>query len=145
MFTEMSPFSSYRVKDTFPLIDKLIASGIDYLHVSLADLLSQKSIDDENGDATLLKSILDHVKHRIPVVAAGGIKQLSDAQEALELGLSLVAVGHGLIINPNWVELVSNEEKADEVLSMSKADELAVPKKLQEFIKVATGFFQVTD
>ncbi|RXG32321.1 NADH-dependent flavin oxidoreductase [Leeuwenhoekiella marinoflava] len=136
---------SYSVKDTFPLIDKLIESGIDYLHVSLADLLSQKSINDENGDATLLKSILDHVNQRIPVIAAGGIKQFNDAIEALKMGLSMVAVGHGLIINPNWVELASNEEQADEVLSMSKADELAVPKKLQEFIKVATGFFQVKE
>jgi hypothetical protein len=38
-----------------------------------------------------------------------------------------------------------NEEKANEVLSISKADELAIPKKLQEFIHVAKGFFQVTD
>lgn len=136
---------SYRVKDTFPLIDKLIDSGIDYLHISLADLLSQKSIADEKGDATLLKIILNHVNQRVPVIAAGGIKQFNDAKEALKLGLSLVAVGHGLIINPNWVELASNEEKANEVLSMSKADELAVPKKLQQFIQVATGFFQVTD
>jgi len=136
---------SFRVKDTFPLIDKLIHCGIDYLHVSLADLLSQKPIDDENGDATLLKSILVHVHHRVPVIAAGGIKQFNEASEALKMGLSLVAVGNGLIINPNWVKLASNEEKADEVLSMSKADELAVPKKLQDFIKAATGFFQITD
>jgi 2,4-dienoyl-CoA reductase-like NADH-dependent reductase (Old Yellow Enzyme family) len=136
---------SYRVRDIFPLIDKLIDCGIDYLHVSLANLLSQKPIDDENGDAAILKLILDHVHRRVPVVAAGGIKQFKDAIEAINMGLSLVAVGHGLIINPNWVELASNEEKADEVLSMSKADELAIPKKLQKFIQVATGFFQVTD
>jgi 2,4-dienoyl-CoA reductase-like NADH-dependent reductase (Old Yellow Enzyme family) len=61
------------------------------------------------------------------------------------MGLSMVAVGHGLIINPNWVELASNEEKSNEVLSMSKADALAIPKKLQDFIHVAKGFFQVTD
>ncbi|HEX9601700.1 MAG TPA: hypothetical protein VF985_09430, partial [Mariniflexile sp.] len=127
------------------LIDKLIDCGIDYLHVSLANLLAQKPIDAENGDNTILKLILDYVNHRVPVIAAGGIKQYNDAIEALKIGLSLVAVGHGLIINPNWVELASNEEKANEVLSMSKADELAIPKKLQEFIKVATGFFQVTE
>ncbi|MGO4772039.1 NADH-dependent flavin oxidoreductase [Flavobacterium sp. W22_SRS_FK3] len=136
---------SYRVKDIFPLIDKLIDCGIDYLHVSLADLLSQKSDDDKNADKPILKLILDHVNHRVPVIAAGGIKQFNEANEALKMGLSLVAVGHGLIINPNWVELASNEEKADEILSMSKADQLSIPKKLQEFIKVATGFFQVTD
>jgi len=136
---------SYRVKDTFPLIDKLIASGIDYLHVSLSDLLSQKPLDDENGDSTILQLVINHVDQRIPVIAAGGIKQASDAMEALNNGLSLIAVGHGLIINPDWVELVSKGEKANEVLSMSKADELAVPKKLQAFIKVATGFFQITE
>lgn len=135
----------YRVKDTFPLIDKLIGSGIDYLHVSLADLLLQKPVDDENGDAIILELILDHVDHRVPVIAAGGIKQHEDATKALDLGLSLVAVGHGLIINPSWVQLALNEEKADEVLSMSKADQLAIPKKLQAFIQVAKGFFQVTD
>jgi len=135
----------YRVKDTFPLIDKLIGSGIDYLHVSLADLLSQKPVDDENGDAVILELMLDHVDQRVPVIAAGGIKQYEDATEALNLGLSLVAVAHGLIINPNWVELAANEQKADEVLSMSKADELAIPKKLQTFIQIAKGFFQVTD
>lgn len=136
---------SYRVKDVFPLIDKLIECGIDYLHVSLADLLVQKPLDDENGGASILKLILNHVHHRVPVIAAGGIKQFNDAVEALKMGLSLVAVGHGLIINPNWVELASHEEKAEEVLSMSKADELKIPKKLQEFIQIATGFFQVTD
>lgn len=136
---------SYSVKDTFPLIDKLIDCGIDYLHISLADLLLQKPTNHENEDATILNLILTHVNQRVPIIAAGGIKQFNDAIEALKIGLSLVAVGHGLIINPNWVELASNEEKADEVLSMSKADELAVPKKLQEFIQVATGFFQVTD
>lgn len=136
---------SYRTRDTFPFIDKLIASGIDYLHLSLADLLSQKPMDEQDGNTTILELILDHVDQRIPVIAAGGIKQSKDAVEAVNLGLSLVAVGHGLIINPDWVEVISKGDRADEVLSLSKADELAVPKKLQAFIKVATGFFQVTD
>jgi 2,4-dienoyl-CoA reductase-like NADH-dependent reductase (Old Yellow Enzyme family) len=136
---------SYRVRDTFPFIDKLIDCGIDYLHVSLGNLLLQKPMDNENGEDTVLKLVLNHTNDRIPVISAGGIKQSKDAVEAIKIGLSLVAVGHGLVINPNWVELAFNEEKADEILSMSKADELAIPKKLQEFIKIATGFFQVTD
>ncbi|MCP2028549.1 2,4-dienoyl-CoA reductase-like NADH-dependent reductase (Old Yellow Enzyme family) [Flavobacterium sp. HSC-32F16] len=136
---------SYRVRDTFPFIDRLIESGIDYLHVSLFSLLYQKPMDEENGDTTILKLILDHVDQKVPVIAAGGIKQAGDAVQAVNLGLSLAAVGHGLIINPNFVDLVIKGQKAEEVLSMSKADQLAVPKKLQAFIKVATGFFQVTD
>lgn len=136
---------SYRVNDTLPIIDKLIGSGIDYLHVSLADLLHQKPMDEQDGDKTILEFILSHVNQRIPVISAGGIKQAEDAVEALKSGLSLVAVGHALVINPNWVELVEKGEKADEALSLSKADELAVPKKLQAFINAAKGFFQVTE
>jgi 2,4-dienoyl-CoA reductase-like NADH-dependent reductase (Old Yellow Enzyme family) len=136
---------SYRVKDTFPFIDRLIDSGIDYLHVSLFSLLYQKPMDGQDADTTILKLILDHVNQRIPVIAAGGIKQADDAVEAINMGLSLVAVGHALIINPDWVDLVSRGDRAEEVLSMSKADDLAVPKKLQAFIDVAKGFFQVTD
>jgi len=136
---------SYRVRDTFPFIDKLIESGIDYLHISLFNLIHQKPIDEESGNTTILEFILNHVDQRIPVISAGGIKQASDAIEAIDMGLSLVAVGHGLIINPDWVKLVADGKKANESLSMSRADELAVPKKLQEFIKVATGFFQVAD
>lgn len=136
---------SYRVKDTFPLIDKLIHSGIDYLHISLYDLLFQKPVENENSDETLLEMVLGHVDQRIPVIAAGGIKQDHDAEKAISMGLSMAAVGHGLIINPDWIELAAHGKKADEVLSLSKADELAVPKKLQAFIKVATGFFQVKE
>ena len=136
---------SYRVEETFPFIDRLIDCGIDYLHVSLADLLSQKPADHQNEDDTILDLVLGHVHGRVPVIAAGGISQFNDAEEALRKGLSLVAIGHGLIINPDWVALASNGEKAEEVLSISKADQLAIPKKLQEFIKTATGFFQVTD
>jgi len=136
---------SYRVRDTFPFIDRLIESGIDYLHVSLFSLLYQKPMDEENGDTTILKLILDHVDQKIPVIAAGGIKQADDAIEAVKQGLSLAAVGHGLIINPNWVDLLIKGQKAEEVLAMSKADQLAVPKRLQAFIKVAAGFFQITD
>jgi len=136
---------SYRVKDTFQFIDQLIDSGIDYLHVSLTDLLHQKPLDDQDGDKTILELVLSHVEQRIPVIAAGGIKQGDDAIEAINMGLSLVAVGHGLIINPDWVGLIEDGQRANEALSMSKADELAVPKKLQAFIKIATGFFQVTD
>jgi len=135
----------YKVADIYPLIDRLIAEGIDYLHISLYDLLHHKPLNDPESEQTIIELILDHVAQRVPVIAAGGILQPADAANAIEKGLSMVAVGHGLLINPNWVALAAQGEKANEVLSLSKADELAVPKKLQAFIKVATGFFQISE
>ena len=135
----------YTVADTYPLIDRLIDEGIDYLHISLYNLLLHKPFGDPESEKTIIELILNHVADRIPVIAAGGILQPVDAAKAIEVGLSMVAVGHGLIINPNWVALAAQGEKANEVLSLSKADELAIPKKLQAGIRMATGWFQTTE
>jgi len=137
--------NGYAVADMYPLIDRLIAEGIDYLHVSLHDLLHNKPFSEPAGEKTTLELIVAHVGQRIPVIAAGSIKQPADAVKAVDLGLSLVAVGHGLIINPNWVALAAQGEQAEEVLSLSKGDELAIPKKLQAGIAHAPGWFQVKD
>jgi 2,4-dienoyl-CoA reductase-like NADH-dependent reductase (Old Yellow Enzyme family) len=134
----------YTVADIYPFIDMLIDAGIDYLHVSLHSLHHNKPFNQQ-GSETTIELILDHVADRIPVIAAGGILQPTDAAKAIELGLSMVAVGHGLIYNPNWVALAAKGEQASEVLSLSKADELSIPKKLQAGIKMATGWFQVTE
>jgi 2,4-dienoyl-CoA reductase-like NADH-dependent reductase (Old Yellow Enzyme family) len=135
----------YAVADTYPLIDQLIADGVDYLHVSLHDLLRNKPFDDADGEKTTLELIVEHVAQRIPVIAAGSVKQAADAVKAVDLGLSMVAVGHALIINPDWVALAARGEKAEEVLSLSKGDALAIPKKLQAGIAQLTGWFQVKE
>lgn len=41
----------------------------------------------------------------MPLVAAGSIKTPEQAAQALAMGLSLVVVGQGLVINPGWVAL----------------------------------------
>lgn len=136
--------SGYTVSEILPLIDQLINEGIDYLHISLANLLQQKPYNDPESNHTITQIILDYVDQRIPVIAAGGIRQPADAEKAIDLGLSMVAVGQSLIINPNWVEIASNGGEVNEVLSMSKADDLAIPKKLQTIIGYAKGWFQTT-
>jgi 2,4-dienoyl-CoA reductase-like NADH-dependent reductase (Old Yellow Enzyme family) len=47
----------------------------------------------------------------VPVIAAGQIRTPEQASRALELGPSLVAVGQGLVINPNWVELSTSGQE----------------------------------
>lgn len=137
--------NGYTVSQILPLIDKLIGEGIDYLHVSLADLLHQKPFDDQESQKSIIEIIIDHVNKRIPVISAGGIKQPTDAEQAIKLGLSMVAVGHSLIINPNWVDIAAEGGEVNEILDLSKADELAIPKKLQFIIGMAKGWFQVKE
>ena len=58
------------------------------------------------------------------VIAAGRIRKPEQAETALELGLSLVAVGQGLVMNPEWVDLAQNE-KADEIDTALDPNELS--------------------
>jgi len=140
---EESEPQSYKVGDTYPLIDQLIESGIDYLHISLSNVLEARQIGVAEGK-TLAGHVIDHVNGRIPVMAAGQIKTPDDAVKALDIGLSFTAIGQAFIINPNWVELVANGERVEESLSLSKAPGLAIPAKLLTVINAMKGWFSVS-
>ena len=133
---------SYKVKDTYPLIDKLIDLEIDYLHASLTNVLESRPIGQEEGK-TIASLIVEHVNGRVPVIAAGQIKIPEQAEQAIKLGLSLVAIGQALIINPNWISIAKNGGNVEEVLSISKLPELSVPGKLWHIIDTAKGWFSV--
>jgi 2,4-dienoyl-CoA reductase-like NADH-dependent reductase (Old Yellow Enzyme family) len=79
------------------------------------------------------------------VLAAGQIRKPDQAAEAIELGLSLVAVGQGLVMNPDWVELAKGDldEQIDTSLSTSKIRHVAIPGKLWRVIEATTGWFQL--
>lgn len=135
---------SYKLPDVYPLIDALIDLNIDYLHASLASVLDARPIGSPDGK-NIAELIVDHVADRVPVIAAGHIRQPDDAANALALGLTVVAVGQGLIINPNWVTLAAQGETADEALSVASVPQLAIPEKLWTVINTAKGWFQLTD
>ncbi|RJF87583.1 NADH-dependent flavin oxidoreductase [Oleomonas cavernae] len=133
-----------RIDDTFVLIDRLVDSGIDYLHASLANLLEARPVGD-HGAATTARLILDHVAGRLPVIAAGQIRTPDQAAKAMELGLSLVAIGQGLVMNPGWVELakIDLDERIDTALNPSKVPYIAIPDKLWTVIEATTGWFEL--
>lgn len=135
---------SYKIQDIYPLIDKLIELDVDYLHASLTNVLESKPIGAAANSKTIAALILAHVGGRIPVIAAGQIKQPSDAAKAVETGLAMVAIGQSLIINPDWIAAAAKGEVVPEALSIAKAPTLAIPEKLFTIIEMAKGWFKVT-
>lgn len=126
-----------QMDDTYALIENLIEQGhIDYIHASLPAALSSKPFKDVN-DKTYLELIVERVNQRIPLLAAGSFQTPDDVLKALEYGLSLAVIGRPLVINPDWVELVqsNSEDWIQDTLSLSKADDLLIPKKLQTVIQ----------
>lgn len=129
----------YRINQTLTFIDQLLDLGIDYIHVSLANLLTDRPIDDPTGPS-IINRILDRVDNRVPVLAAGGILTPDQAKQALDIGLSMVAIGRGLIINPDWVDSLREGQEIVVELDPTKVNALNIPEKLWTIIQSMPGW-----
>lgn len=135
-----------RMKDTYELINRLIEANVDYVYASLANALSSKPVDSKD-DKTYLELIAEHVNNRVPVIAAGSMVTADDVKTALDKGLSLAAIGHTLIMNPDWVEKVQNgkEGEIETALKASKINEIEIPEKLWNVIQASGPWFKVEE
>ncbi|WP_026693895.1 NADH-dependent flavin oxidoreductase [Peribacillus kribbensis] len=135
-----------RMKDTYELINRLIEADVDYVHASLADALFSKPVDGQD-EKTYLELIVEHVNGRVPVMAAGSMVTPDDVATALAKGLSLAAVGHGLIMNPDWVEKVQSGQESEihTTIKASKASELELPEKLWNVIQASGPWFKIEE
>jgi 2,4-dienoyl-CoA reductase (NADPH2) len=135
----------YRVPDICNLVDGLIAEGIDYLHVSLNDVLGARPL---GADTRLtVEQLIAHVGNRIPVLAAGMLRTPEQAQAALNLGLSLVTVGKGLVMNPDWVGLAQSGCGAQihQELDLNESEKLSIPDGLWQAIEAVPGWIPTAE
>ncbi|MWD37925.1 NADH:flavin oxidoreductase [Escherichia coli] len=137
-----------RLEDTYKLLDRLISSGISYIHTSLVSINDSYPVESPNGPRTI-ELILNHIAGRVPVIAAGKIRTPSQAQEAISAGLPLVAIGKGLVINPEWVTLAESgrSHEIQTTLNPQLVPELTIPDKLWDQIQASkgTGWFPLMD
>ncbi|MYN26966.1 NADH-dependent flavin oxidoreductase [Duganella levis] len=132
------------IADSLQLITRVIDAGASYIHASLGNALDQ--VPSSGTYSTTIVGILhDHIGDRVPLMAAGRIKTPAQADSALNTGLSLVAVGQSLVINPDWVACARNGRASDVRLSISAADvpRTGIPSKLWDVIKATPGWFDV--
>jgi 2,4-dienoyl-CoA reductase-like NADH-dependent reductase (Old Yellow Enzyme family) len=143
---EESETGGLRINDSYALIDSLIDLGVDYVHASLSSVLESKAVGSPN-DKPIAQLISAHFAGRLPVIAAGQIRTPDQAENALELGLSLVAIGQGLVMNPDWVELAKdgNENLIESGIRTSRIPEIALPPKLWDIIDATRGWFSVEE
>ncbi|HTG67640.1 MAG TPA: NADH-dependent flavin oxidoreductase [Candidatus Udaeobacter sp.] len=135
-----------RMMDTYALIDRLNEEGVDYVHASLVNAISSKPVDSQD-EKTYVELIVEHVNGRIPVMAAGSMVTPDDVETALDKGLSLAAIGHTLIMNPDWIEKVQNgqESEIQTAIKASKASQLELPKKLWGVIQASGPWFKIEE
>lgn len=139
---EEFPQQTYGLADTFILMDQLIEENINYLHFSLLDAVNQKPIDSEFSDEQISVVLNNYVNKRVPVLVAGGITKPAMADRVLDYGVSMVAIGRTLVINPDWVELVESgeEEKIVSNLKLTTAEDKKIPAKLMVIFEALKGW-----
>lgn len=133
-----------RMQDSLELVDRLVDAKIDYLHASLSNALDAMPIGSIDGP-TVPAILLSRVAGRIPLIAAGQVQTPSEAERVLDSGLSLVAVGQGLVMNPAWVELALSDRQDHIAKSIGASDleHLAIPAKLWAVIEATTRWFKI--
>ncbi|MFM2479873.1 NADH-dependent flavin oxidoreductase [Celerinatantimonas sp. YJH-8] len=140
---EESQDGGLKIDDFKPLIDHLIEGGLDYLHISQPGgiLKTHPSIAPQGPVITAL--LVTYINHRLPVIAAGGIRTPEQAEQALALGIDLVAVGQGLVIDPDWVKKVAQGEAFLTDLGEGDAIARSIPSHMWQAIKTTPGWFNL--
>ncbi|MBH8623471.1 MULTISPECIES: hypothetical protein [Spiroplasma] len=112
-------------------MDQLIKFPLDYIHISLS-YLWRKSMRNKENPTPTITSILQRYQGKIPLIGVGGVCTPEDALKGLESGLSLVAIGRQLIIEPQWLTKVatSAEQTINTVLDLASIKELTIPQPL---------------
>ncbi len=128
--------------DTLELIDALKEKNLDYLHVSLMEFWSKprRGAEDSRPRLELIK---ERAGDRVPVIGVGSIYTANDAIKALETGSDLVALGRGLIIDPDWVQKVKSGKEQEIItkLDVSNQEKLVIPDPLWKAIINTPGWF----
>lgn len=128
--------------DTLKLVDALADKHLDYLHVSLTDFWStpRRGVEDKRPRIELIK---EQAGDRVPVIGVGSIYTADDALKALQTGIPLIALGRGLIIEPDWVEKVKQGRESEIATKLNKNDQkrLVIPDPLWQAIISTPGWF----
>ncbi|ETT54198.1 MULTISPECIES: NADH-dependent flavin oxidoreductase [unclassified Paenibacillus] len=130
--------------DTFALIDALTAEGLDYLHASLMELWSLPRRGTEDSRPRI-EQIVDRAGDKAPVIGVGSLYSAADALKSLDSGISLVALGRPLLIEPDWVQKLAGG-RADEIkteLDPNAQAELVIPDPLWRALIHTPGWLPV--
>ena len=132
--------------DTLALVDVLASKEIDYLHVSLMEFWStpRRGVEDSRSRIEIIQ---ERVGESVPVIGVGSIYTADDALKAIQSGVSMIAIGRELIIDPDWVEKVKQGKESEIEIKLKKdaQSRLVVPDPLWQVIVNTPGWFPIED
>lgn len=125
-----------RFEDTMFLLNKLAEEGLDYVHFSMGVYTRSSIVDTDNPEELITQYLARRSLKlaEIPIVGVGSILQKEDAEEAFKLGYDILAVGKGYLIEPKWVEAVTNGKVIPDFVDKHLREKLVLPMPLWDFI-----------
>ncbi|MFC4810148.1 NADH-dependent flavin oxidoreductase [Paenibacillus sp. GCM10023250] len=132
--------------DTLQFVDVLTEQSLDYLHVSVDRFWAGPRHDASTATSRVVM-IQQRAGSRIPVIGVGGLLTPEDVGKALATGVPLAALGHAIIMNPDWAHLVRSgrEHELKTTISRSAQKALAIPDNLWAAIQRRPGWFPFVD
>jgi 2,4-dienoyl-CoA reductase-like NADH-dependent reductase (Old Yellow Enzyme family) len=128
--------------DTLVLIDALAKKDLDYLHVSLQEFWStpRRGVDDTRSRIEIIQ---ERLGDKVPVIGVGSIYTPEEALKAIQTGVSLIALGRELIIDPDWVQKIAEGKETEIVTKINKdnQEQLVIPDPLWQAIIHTPGWF----
>ncbi|MET3559246.1 2,4-dienoyl-CoA reductase-like NADH-dependent reductase (Old Yellow Enzyme family) [Streptococcus rupicaprae] len=131
-----------KVEETLELAERLVEQGVDYLHLSLAGASQSRP---KGSDKTYTRLFSDVIAGRVSLMVAGGIVNERTVQDVKAEGADLMAIGHGLITDLNWVSKIERGEEPHQTLSPKRIAELQLPDKLWHQLKASGNWFVIED
>ncbi|TCU54689.1 2,4-dienoyl-CoA reductase-like NADH-dependent reductase (Old Yellow Enzyme family) [Novosphingobium sp. PhB57] len=133
------------IEESFVLVDRLADAGVDYVHASLGNVLEDCPIDSVDGK-TMVECLLERLNGRALLMAAGQVRTPEQALKARAVGLDMIAIGQGLVMNPGWVAAAKTDSTdVTTALDLSRTADLAIPAKLRSVIANTPGWFAITE
>ena len=88
------------LEDSLDLVDMLVESDIDFLHISCWDCFTPPAHHD---DSRMLTEIFaERLANRLPMITCGAVWSTAQAQEVMDQGADLVAVARSAIGHADW-------------------------------------------
>ena len=130
-----------RLEDSLYFVEN-IKRDVDYIHLSMGSYL-RTSLNNPEDKKPILNYFIETIEPEVPLIGLGSVETPTDAQEVINKGASLVAMGRELLREPNWVEKVqrNDENSIRTTISASDMDELSIPTVMQTYLK--TSFHSV--
>ncbi|MEC0177661.1 NADH-dependent flavin oxidoreductase [Paenibacillus favisporus] len=139
---EMTP--GITMADTLKLVDALANKNLDYLHVSLMDFWSKprRGVEDNRSRMEMIDELAGQ---RVTVIGVGSIRTPDEALRALQSGVPLIALGRELIIDPDWVEKVTQgrENEIRTEITLHDQEKLGIANPLWHKIVHTPGWFPI--